>query len=101
MMVFVVSVESSKKLVTQSVIIWHSEILHIGRIYMPWGHPLFFVSVTHLLNTRRACGNSWSPRLSCMCRIWAGDTIGALIMDHSSGKSLVYTCSFWNYRMPN
>jgi len=43
--IFVVSVESSKKLVTQSVIIWHSEILQIRRSYMPWGHPLFFLGV--------------------------------------------------------
>lgn len=92
MVVFVVSVERSKKLVT--VIYWHSEILHIRKSYMPWGHPLFFVYLTHLLNTRRAYGNSWSPRVSGMCRLQTGDTDGALIMDHSSERSLVYTCSF-------
>jgi hypothetical protein len=71
--VFIVSVESYKKLVTQSVIIWHSETLQIGICYMPWGHPLFFffffVYLTQLLNTTRAYGNSWSPRLSGMHRV--------------------------------
>lgn len=101
MMVFVISVESSKKLVTQSVIIWHSGILWIGRSYMPWGHPLFFVYLPQLMNTTSAYGNSLPVRQSGMCRILTGDTNGALIMDHSSIKSLVYFCSVWKYRMPN
>lgn len=100
MWVFVVNLESSKKLVTQSVIIRHSEILQIGGsifsscLYMPWGHPLFIVYLTQLLSTTSACGNFWSRRRCRMCRIYVGDTSGALIMDYSSVRSVVILAYF-------
>jgi hypothetical protein len=100
MSVFVVSPESSKKLVTQPVIILNSEILQTGssifssHLYIPWGHPLFIVYLTQLLSTTSAYGNSWFPRRSGMCKICVGDTKSALFMDHISVRSVVILARF-------